>query len=170
MGAGYTIRNATENDEEQLVELKAHYIQFIYEGHIPNSYIDKLGTTYTQTMVSEWLHPDSNIQIIVYEVEGTLKAYMAYGPDPEMEGWGSIIDVGADESVTYDQKKALTTYTVEMMKQQGYHKIHSWILQDNFRARFTFESFGFKPQREMKQVSRADYTMTVRRYIYMPNQ
>ena len=32
------------------------------------------------------------------------------------------------------------------------------------------ESFGFRPQREMKQVARADYAMTMRRYVYTLKQ
>jgi hypothetical protein len=54
----------------------------------------------------------------------------------------------------------------DVLRAKGCQHTHMWLLQDNLRARFMIESFGFKAQKELKLVQIADYTMTERHYIY----
>ena len=163
----FSVRAATPSDREELIDLKCRCTQLLYTGYLPESYLQKIDTAYAAQVVDTWLQ-DTACVIGVLDLGGRLGGYIVCEPDRELQGWGIIQDTGADKDMSVDQKWELTRWAIETMRERGCGRIHIWLLQDNLRGRFTFESFGFKGQREMKQISRADYAMAVRRYTYDP--
>ncbi len=163
MDEHFSIRPASSVDRASLTDLKYKYTQLLYKGYLPDSYLNKLDSEYAGNAVNTWLG-NQGCRIGVLEIGHNLEGYVVWRPDAELSGWGEIVDVGATSNVTSEQKEKLTHWAIKGMAEQGLGQVHIWLLQDNLRGRFMFESFGFKAQREMKHITRADYAFAVRRY------
>ena len=165
MDERFSIRSATEEDAGKLAALRLNYMHSLFEGYLPDSYLNRINAESASRQVSAWLN-NKDCHIGILESSNQFEGYVVCAPDRELDGWGLILESGAQSNVTREQKQELTQWALKNMQSLGMNRVHTWLLQDNLRARFMFESFGFKAQREMKLESHADYTMTFRRYVF----
>ncbi len=165
MDEHFSIRAATPEDANELASLRLNYMHSLFQGYLPDTYLNRINAESANRQVNAWLD-NKDCRIGILESYNQMEGYVVCSPDRELDGWGLIVESGADGNVTSEQKRQLTQWAVKNLQSQGLNQVHTWLLQDNLRARFTYESFGFKAQREMKQEAKADYTMTFRRYIY----
>lgn len=161
----FSIRLATEADRDDLTLLKYGIIKNRYQGYLPERNLSKMDKAYAADQVNDWLQNHA-CQVGILTSGNTAQGYVVCVPDPEIQDWGLILDAGALPSVSYEETAKLLQWANETLKMKGCQKTHIWLLQDNLRARFMIESFGFKPQKEMKLVQLADYTITKRHYVY----
>lgn len=165
MEAQYLIRQATTEDRDGLSLLKFRSMQNLYKGYLPEKNLAKLSETYAEDVVDAWLE-DGTCQVGVLDRGSSIDGYVVCQPDRELQGYGLILDAGASETLDSQGKHELTTWAVNNLRDHGLRYAHIWLLQDNLRGRFMYEAFGFKAQKELKQIQRADYTMAVRHYVY----
>ncbi|MCR4884228.1 MAG: hypothetical protein K6A68_11685 [Clostridiales bacterium] len=161
----FSVRLATNADRDELTLLKYGIMQNRYQGYLPEKNLSKMDKTYAAGQVDAWMQNHA-CQVGILFSGNNARGYVACAPDPEFQDWGLILDAGALPSVSYLETEKMLQWANDVLRAKGCQHIHMWLLQDNLRARFMIESFGFKAQKELKLVQIADYTMTERHYIY----
>lgn len=165
MDNDFSIRSAADADRDELISLKLDIMHSRYQGYLPEKNLEKLDKTYIAGIVDQWMK-NQTYRVGILTSGKEAQGYIVCAPDPELQGWGLIIDAGARQSVSCEGTGQMFHWANEILDGKGCRKTHIWLLQDNLRARFMIESFGYKPQKEMKLIQVADYTMTERRYVF----
>ena len=64
----------------------------------------------------------------------------------QFPNWGEIISIYLlPDYLGKGCGKALMKSALSELKKQGYEKIFLWVLEENVRARYFYEQFGFSP-------------------------
>lgn len=161
----FRVRPTSPIDRDQIIELKLDILQNRYKGYLPEKNLGKMDRAYVAGVVDQWMDNQA-CQVGILTSENKALGYIVCTPDPELQGWGLILDAGARDTVSCDEIEKMFRWANTVLRGKGCQRTHVWLLQDNLRARFMIESFGFKAQKEMKLVQIADYTMTERHYVY----
>lgn len=165
MSTGYVIRPAEKKDNERLAELKGHYIRDEYRGFLPKAMLDRVDIEFLTPEINEWLDGDL-YETDVMERDGVIEGFIVYGPDPEEEGWGLIVDIRTSHPVDAERKRILIEHGMNELAKQGLKDVHIWLVHDNFRIRFLFESLGYRKDGEEKEAMRSGQFLQVDRYRY----
>lgn len=162
---GYVIRKAEPRDQKALAELKSQYIRAVYRGFFSKEVMARIDDEFYVPEFGEYIASEQ-LTTIVMEHEGRLEGYVVYGPDAEEPGWGLIYDARTVHPGDAERKRILIERTVNALSDMGYPDIHIWLVHDNFRVRFLFESFGFRRDGTEKQSNRSGQDLYVVRYQY----
>lgn len=163
--AGFVIRRAEKRDQSRLAELKGNYIRKMYRGFLDKAVLDRIDMEFCTPEISVWLE-DKQYTTDVLELDGEIEGFVVYGPDPEDEGWGLIVDIRTSQPVDAERKRILIEHALDTLKEKGFPTVHIWLVHDNFRVRFLFESLGFRNDGELKEAVRSGQRLLVDRYRY----
>ena len=162
---GYLIREAEHRDRAALAELKSRYVRSMYRGFFSREVLDRIDDEFYAPEFSEYISSDQ-FHTIVMEHEGRLEGYVIYGPDPEEEGWGLIVDAHTVHPGDAERKRILIEDTLNRLEKMGFNDVRIWLVHDNFRVRFLFESFGFRRDGEERMAIRSGQELHTVRYQY----
>lgn len=163
--ADYNIRPATAEDVSALVMLKGDYVRCLYKGYLPVETLKKTeGDYYLEQMTG--LVEGTEYSIDVLERIGRVIGCIAYGLDASADGAGMICEVACGDACSPMDKRCLVDHCLQAMRDRGLTRAHLWILRDNFRMRFLFESMGFRADGERRNVMMDDREVIVTRYVY----
>ena len=152
-------------DREAIVALKTAYIRHLYRGFVSESALQVLDPTpYDIDFLNGIDNPKR--KIILSEENGTLIGYVAYGADPDEPGCALLDDVALTPGCSPEIREELLMYAVEDMATRGTPVVHTWVMRDNFRARFLFEKFGFRCEGKVRTFSRQGNEFQQIRYAY----
>lgn len=163
--AGYIIRPAEVRDQSRLAEVKGEYIRAVYRGFISREILDRVDTEFCTPEFAEWF-ADDRYRIDVMEHEGRVEGYIVYGPDLDAPGYALIADARTVHPGDAERKRILIENTLSELSKMGYSDVHMWLVHDNFRIRFLFESVGFRRDGEEKMGIRTGQEMHIVRYLY----
>ena len=141
--ADYIIRSAEPRDQSALAELKGSYVRAVYKGFLAKELLERIDTEFYAPQFGEWLFSDQ-FHTDVMEHNGQLEGYVVYGPDSDESGWGLIADARSVHPGDAERKRLLVEHTIQTLASMGHPDIHIWLVHDNFRIRFLFESLGFR--------------------------
>lgn len=161
----HNIRPATVEDVSALAMLKGDYVRCLYKGYLPVETLKKTeGDYYLEQMTG--LVEGTEYSIDVFERMGKVIGCIAYGLDPSAQGAGMISDVACGDECSPADKCRLVEHCLQAMRSRGLAQAHLWVLRDNFRMRFLFESMGFRADGERRNVMMNDQEVIVTRYVY----
>lgn len=159
------IRRAEKRDNARLAELKGNYIRNEYRGFLDKAVLDRIDMEFCVPEINEWLDGEQYITDVM-ELDGEIEGFVVYGPDPEEAGWGLIVDVRTNHPVDAERKRILIHHSMDELAKQGLTDVHIWLVHDNFRIRFLFESLGYRKDGEEKEAMRSGQRLMVDRYRY----
>lgn len=82
-------------------------------------------------------------------------------------GWGEVISIYLlPQYMGKGYGKTLMKFTVSELKKQGYENVFLWVLEENIRARFFYEHFGFSPTDDFIEDNIGGKDLRELRYIY----
>lgn len=85
----------------------------------------------------------------------------------QFHNWGEIISIYLlPNYVGKGYGKALMKSALSELKMQGYEKIFLWVLEENIRARYFYEQFGFLPTDDFINDNIGGKELREVRYIY----
>ena len=161
----YTLRPAAMEDAEQLAAIKSNYIRSLYRGFLSSDYLRQATEEFYLPEVTWWLR-DANSHVDVLEVSGQVEGYVVYGIDKSNPGYGLLREEAIQPVFGRREKDMLVRHAIRQLTEQGFQKIHLWVLRDNFRVRYLFESIGFRPDGTVRVEPRDDLELNISRYVY----
>ena len=57
-------------------------------------------------------------------------------------------------------------FSLAQMRKEGYAAVHLWVLRDNFRVRFLFESLGFRHDGSTRTLDISGQELLIARYTF----
>lgn len=161
----YTIRPVGENETPRLAEIKSNYVRSLYRGFLSSEYLRSATQEFYVPEIS-WLMRDEKSHIDVIEAEGQAVGYVIYGVDPANPGCGLIREAGIEPSFGRREKDALIRHSIRQLMDMGFSEINLWVLRNNFRVRFLFESLGFRHDGMVRVEPRDNLELSIARYVY----
>ena len=73
---------------------------------------------------------------------------------------------GGDHIADAAEKRAMIDFSLAQMRQEGYAAVHLWVLRDNFRVRFLFESLGFRHDGSTRTLDISGQELLIARYTF----
>lgn len=160
----YQLRPATKDDAEQLAAVKSEYIRSLYRGFLPADYLRQATTEFYIPEVNWWMQDGSHVDVL--ELDGRIVGYVVYGTFTSDPGCGMIREAAILPVYGRREKDALVRWAIRQLTAMGFQTIHLWVLRDNFRVRFLFESFGFRPDGTVRVEPRDNLELNISRYVY----
>lgn len=159
------IRAASMEDIPRLAELKSTYVRSLYRGFISQDVLNNATAAHYQAAFAAWMSTGL-YDIALIEHENTPGNYIVYGDNPEEPSGGLIYEGVCDHLTTTEEKRALVHHCLDDLRRRGHSTAYLWILVDNFRVRYLFETLGFRPDgaREIRNVFGQD--LHIARYQY----
>lgn len=161
----YTLRPARINEAEQLAAIKSRYIRSLYRGYLDADYLRQATAEFYLPEIT-WFLQDKGSQMDVLEVDGQVVGYVVYGIDPTDPSYGLLREAAIQPEFGRREKDAVVQHALKQLRAQGYDSIHLWVLRDNFRARFLFESVGFRADGVVRVEPRDGLELNIARYVY----
>lgn len=163
--ADYILRPAATNEVERLAAIKSSYIRSLYRGFLSADYLREASPAFYLPEVTWWMQ-DANSHVDVLEVDGAAVGFIIYGADPSDPDYGLIREEAIDPVYGRREKDALVQHALAKLAELGYHDVRLWVLRDNFRVRFLFESIGFRFDGTVRVEPRDNLEMNISRYVY----
>ena len=160
------IRPATSEDVAALAELKCTYVRNLYRGFISQSILNRSTPPFHANTLNAWL-ANNDFRIALAERDGVIIQFVVYGNNPDAPYNGLLYEGVCDHLVTTtEEKRAMVNYCLDDLRAMGHSKAYLWILVDNFRVRYLFESLGFRPDgaREVREMFGQE--LRIARYVY----
>ena len=161
----YTLRPAEEAETEQLAGIKSNYIRSLYRGFLSDDYLREASQDFYLPELT-WMMQDERSHVDVLETEGHAVGFIAYGVDPNDPDCGLIREEAIQPEYGRREKDALAQHAIRQLAAMGFSTIHLWVLQNNFRVRYLFESLGFRPDGMVRVTPRDGLQLKVARYAY----
>lgn len=143
------LRRATLSDAEGIAHVQVHTWQIAYRGHIPDSYLDKLGDELDHR-VERWRShvSDSSInktEIWVSERHLQVVGFVALGPARDADALtGEIYAIYVlPDHWDEGRGRALFRHATDRLMSLGYESAILWVLESNQRARRFYEIAGW---------------------------
>lgn len=163
--AELNIRSATLDDVAALAELKCTYVRTLYRGFISQDVLNRSTPDFHAATLLPWMQ-DGTYRIALIERDGVISNYIVYGSNPEAPYNGLIYEGVCDHLTTVDEKRMLVDWCLRDLKSMGHTTAYLWVLMDNFRVRYLFESFGFRPDGERQSRELFGQELRIARYQY----
>lgn len=162
--AEYRLRRATKDDAERLAAVKSEYIRSLYRGFLPADYLRQATAEFYIHEVNEWMRDDTHVDAM--EIDGQIVGYVVYGKSSVEPGCGLIREEAILPVYGRREKDTLARWAIRQLTTMGFRTIHLWVLRDNFRVRFLFESIGFRPDGTVRVEPRDNLELSISRYVY----
>lgn len=162
---GYRLRPARLQEAEQLAIIKSRYIRSLYRGFLAADYLREATPEFYLPEVT-WCMRDEKSHVDVLEIDGQAVGYVIFGIDPGDPGFGLIREEAILPEYGRREKDALVRHAIERLASLGYMDIHLWVLRDNFRVRFLFESLGFRADGAVRLEPLDELELSIARYQY----
>ena len=163
--AEYTLRPAALHEAEQLAAIKSRYIRSLYRGFLAAEYLKEASTEFYLPEITWWMK-DKGSHVDVLEVDGQVVGFIIYGVDTSDPDFGLIREEAIQPECGRREKDALAQHAIRQLSALGYQAIHLWVLRDNFRVRFLFESIGFRADGTVRVEPRDNLELNISRYVY----
>lgn len=161
----YILRPADTKEIERLAQVKSDYIRNLYQGFLSAEYLRGASQAFYLPEIT-WLMQDKQSHIDVMEIDGQAEGYVIYGDDPANPGCGLIREEGIEPRFGRREKDALVRHAIRQLTAMGYDTIDLWVLKNNFRVRFLFESLGFRHDGTVRVEPRDGLELSLARYVY----
>ena len=162
--AEYQIRPAVMADAERLAAVKSEYIRNLYRGFLPTDYLRQATAEFYMPEVSCWMRDGSHVDVM--ETDGQVVGYVVYGRSMSEPGCGILREEAILPIYGRREKDALVKQAIQGLTEMGFRTIYLWVLRDNFRVRFLFESIGFRPDGNVRVEPRDNLELHISRYVY----
>ena len=159
------IRSASLDDVARLAELKSTYVRSLYRGFISQDILNRSTPDFHAATLAPWLK-DGTYRIALVERNGVIGNYIIYGTNPEAPYNGLIYEGVCDDKTTVEEKRMLVDYCLNDLRSMGHTAAYLWILTDNFRVRYLFETLGFRPDGERQTRQMFGQELRIARYVY----
>lgn len=160
-----TIRQATLEDIPQLAKMKSAYVRSLYRGFLSQEILNRCTPERYAVELTQWLET-GRFRIALTQQDGDIRNYVVYG-DNSQEPYNGLLHEGVCSDVsTSDDKRQLVEYCLEDLRQHGHTVAYLWVLVDNFRVRFLFESLGFRADGARQTRTMQDQELRIARYSY----
>ena len=163
--AKLNIRLATLEDIPCLAELKSTYVRSLYRGFISQSVLNSSTTELHEATLRDWLESGA-YRIALIERDGVISNYIVYGDNPDEPYNGLIYEGVCDQLTTSEEKRMLVDHCLNELRAKGHTIAYLWVLVDNFRVRYLFESMGFRPDGTRDTRELYDQELRIARYQY----
>lgn len=152
-----------------LSKVRMDYIRNLYRGFADESLLKGLSLEAMQDKILTHMQRPY-WQVVILEKDGQPQGYISFGKEQNSED-GAVIDdaailPGCEANVRYD----LISHAISVLEEKNYRHIHLWVLRDNFRVRFLYESFGFRREGVTREASYAGHDVEEMRYLYVPGR
>ena len=161
----YKLRPAEEAEAEQLAGIKSSYIRSLYRGFLADDYLREATQAFYLPEIT-WMMQDEKSHMDVLEMDGHAVGFIVYGVDPNDPECGLIREEAIQPEYGRREKDALVQHAIRQLAAMGFSTIHLWVLQDNFRARYLFESVGFRHDGMVRVAPRDGLQLNIARYAY----
>ena len=159
------LRFYAPGDTPALAQLKSEYVRALYRGFVPSEVLKKATPDYYAEQLARWF--DSHLyHIALSERAGKISSFVVYGADPEQSSYGLIYELACDHIADAAEKRAVVDFSLAQMRQEGYAAVHLWVLRDNFRVRFLFESLGFRHDGSTRTLTISGQELLIARYTF----
>ena len=159
------MRPAGAQEVKRLAAIKSCYIRNLYRGFLSADYLKEASPEFYLPEVTWWMR-DTLSRVDVLDVDGQMVGYVVYGKDPSDPGYGLIREEAILPEFGRREKDALAQHAIRQLAMLGYRSIHLWVLRDNFRVRFLFESLGFRTDGTVRLEPRDGLELSISRYVY----
>ena len=163
--AELNIRFAGMSDIPALSELKSTYVRNLYRGFISQDILNRSTPSFHAATLTAWLE-SGDYRIALIERDGRPANYIMYGNNPDAPFNGLIYEVVCDPLTTSEEKRQLVMHCLDDLRSMGHTKAYLWILVDNFRVRYLFESLGFRPDGARETRDLFGQELRIARYQY----
>lgn len=136
------VRPACMADVQALADVKCRYVRALYRGVLSTEYLKAIDATTYLPEIQQWL--SGAYQVDVLEDDGAVAAFIAYGADPEEQGFGLIYEAGMLPVCRMADAEVLLRHCLKQMASR-YPAARVTIPRDNLRTRFLYEQMGFRP-------------------------
>lgn len=165
-----SIRQATLDDVPHMAELKCAYVRNLYRGYLSREILEQATPDFYAAELTEWLQ-SGRYSIALLQHGDTVSDYIVYGDNPKEPYNGLIHEGVCSEATTSDEKRLLVEHSLEVLRRCGHTTAYLWVLVDNFRVRFLFETLGFRPDGGRQTRFLHDTELRIARYaINLKNQ
>ena len=162
--AEYQLRPATKDDVERLAAVKSEYIRNLYRGFLPADYLRQATAEFYLPEVNWWMQDGSHVDVL--KMDGQIVGYVVYGTSSSDRSCGMIREAAILPVYGRREKDAVIRRAISQLTALGFRTIHLWVLRDNFRVRFLFESIGFRPDGTVRVEPRDNLELNISRYVY----
>lgn len=162
--AEYQLRPATQEDAARLAAIKSEYIRSLYRGFLPAEYLRQTTAEFYMPEVRWWMRDGSHVDVL--EMDGQIVGYVVYGTSSSDRSCGMIREAAILPVYGRREKDAVIQWAISQLTALGFRTIHLWVLRDNFRVRFLFESIGFRPDGTVRVEPRDNLELCISRYVY----
>lgn len=159
------IRQAGMSDVPALAQLKCTYVHALYKGFISQDVLNRSTPAFHEAMLTAWLE-SGQYRIALIERDGKPANYIMYGSNPDEPFDGLIYEGVCDPHTTSEEKRRLVEHCLQELRGMGHAKAYLWILVDNFRVRYLFESLGFRPDGARETREMFGQELRIARYQY----
>lgn len=161
----YIIRPAQAHEVERLALIKSDYVRSLYRGFLSAEYLREASQEFYIPEIT-WLTQDGWSHVDTLEIDSQVEGYVIYGMDPTTPGCGLIREAGIEPHFGRREKDALVRHAIRQLTEMGSEIINLWVLKDNFRVRFLFESLGFRHDGTVRVEPRDGLELHIARYAY----
>lgn len=161
----YVLRPAALSEAEQLAAIKSSYIRSLYRGFLSAEYLREASPEFYLPEMT-WALQDKDSRVDVLEVNGQAVGFIIYGVDSTDPDYGLIREEAIQPIYGRREKHTLVRHAIGQLVASGFRMIHLWVLRDNFRVRFLFESIGFRPDGTVRVEPRDGLELNISRYVY----
>jgi len=159
------MRPAVAEDVRALAQLKHAYVQSLYKGFLPMEMLRSLSAESYVEQLADWLDGQT-YSIDLWEENDTPHAFIVFGEDAENPGCGLIYEGCCELTASLETRRELLYHVLDKLHERGCTQVHMWIMRDNFRVRFIFESMGFRPDGERRTVTEYGQELLLTHYVY----
>lgn len=159
------IRQATPADIPRLAELKCTYVRSLYRGFLSQEILNSSTPEHYIDELTHWMDSDL-YRIALTQRDGAIRDYIVYGDNSQEPYNGLILEGVCSTMTTSEDKRLLVEHCLQDLRQRGHTVAYLWVLVDNFRVRFLFESLGFRADGTRQTRMLQDQELRIARYIY----
>lgn len=159
------LRPADTNETERLAAVKSDYVRSLYRGFLSAEYLRGATREFYLPEIT-WMMQDKQSHVDAMEIDGETVGYVVYGVDPSNPDCGLIREAGLEPVLGRREKDALVRHAIAQLTDMGFQTINLWVLKDNFRVRFLFESLGFRHDGMVRVEPRDNLQLNIARYVY----
>ena len=145
------VRPAAEADARPIAELHVRAWRWAYRGLLPASYLAALSADARERMWRRWLAaPDASPGVLVWEQDGRVRGFAAYGPagddEGDARGAGKLYAIYIDEELAgRGAGRALHDAAMDALRAAGFGAAMLWVLENNARGRAFYARRGWVP-------------------------
>ena len=146
-------RSMRLEDAPQVADIHTRAWQVAYRGIISQALLDEIEVLEREEMWREKLIPNSKRTNLVFEDDGQIKGWSAFGQSGENMQFQELIGIYVDpNNFREGVGSELWKTTENLMLNQNPEYLTLWVLEANHRARGFYERMGFVGTEESRQV------------------